>query len=138
MSELKTIKFMSFAKLAAAASILLLVVSIGSLATRGLNLGLDFTGGTSIELEYEEAPSLDAIREQLVAAGYESAIVVAYGSDKDVMVRIQGDAKNLGEDVGKVGDAIDCGTGHSMAGEYVQPLRGVACAMTDNLLTKDA
>lgn len=42
------------------------------------------------------------------------------------------------EYLGKVADAIDFGTKHSIADEYVQPLRGVTCAMTDNLLTKDA
>ncbi|WP_053980319.1 protein translocase subunit SecF [Marinagarivorans algicola] len=102
MSDLKVLNFMRYAKVAAITSIVLLVVSIGSLAVKGLNLGLDFTGGTSIELEYATAPNIEQVRSDLVAAGYPSAVVVAYGADTDIMVRIQGDAANLAEDVSQV------------------------------------
>lgn len=102
MSDLKIVKFMGYARVAAITSAVLLLVSIGSLFINGLNLGLDFTGGTSIELEYKSAPNLEAVRQQLVESGYPGAIVVAYGADTDVMVRIQGDAENLAEEVSSV------------------------------------
>lgn len=57
--EKKPIDFMGFRKIASVVSIALVVVSIALLAVRGLNLGLDFTGGTSVELEYQQAPALD-------------------------------------------------------------------------------
>jgi len=55
---------------------------------RGLNLGMDFTGGTSVELEYAEAPSLDGIRNTLTEAGYEQFAVQNFGADTTVLIRM--------------------------------------------------
>lgn len=102
MSDVKVISFMRFGKAAAAVSLLAIVVAIGSLFVNGLNFGLDFTGGTSIELEYDQAPDLENVRRQLEQAGYPNAVVVAYGADTDVMVRIQGDAENLAQEISDI------------------------------------
>ncbi|MFT5576608.1 MAG: preprotein translocase subunit SecF, partial [Bermanella sp.] len=64
MSE-KIINFMGARKLAAAFSIVLVLISLGSLAFKGLNFGLDFTGGTLVEVVYEEPQSLDIVRSVL-------------------------------------------------------------------------
>ena len=85
---MKTINFMGQRKLALLFSTLLILVSIGSLATRQLNWGLDFTGGTLVEVHYSESADLDAIRTTLGSEGYAGAIVVSFGSDKDVMIRL--------------------------------------------------
>jgi preprotein translocase subunit SecF len=85
---MKTIKFMSQRRLAATFSILLLLVSIGSLATRQLSWGLDFTGGTLVEVHYSSTADLNAIRDTLQTQGYAGAIVVSFGSDRDVMIRL--------------------------------------------------
>jgi preprotein translocase subunit SecF len=85
---MKTIKFMSQRRLAATFSILLLLVSIGSLATRQLSWGLDFTGGTLVEVHYSSTADLNAIRGTLQTQGYAGAIVVSFGSDRDVMIRL--------------------------------------------------
>ncbi len=85
---MKTIKFMSQRRLAATFSILLLLVSIGSLATRQLSWGLDFTGGTLVEVHYSSTADLNAIRDTLQTQGYAGAIVVCFGSDRDVMIRL--------------------------------------------------
>ena len=85
---MKTINFMGQRKLALLFSMVLIVVSIGSLATRQLNWGLDFTGGTLVEVHYSESANLDAIRTTLGDKGYAGAIVVSFGSDKDVMIRL--------------------------------------------------
>ena len=85
---MKTINFMGQRKLALLFSAVLIVVSIGSLATRQLNWGLDFTGGTLVEVHYSESANLDAIRTTLGDKGYSRAIVVSFGSDKDVMIRL--------------------------------------------------
>jgi len=85
---MKTINFMGQRKLALLFSMVLIVVSIGSLATRQLNWGLDFTGGTLVEVHYSESANLDAIRTTLGNEGYAGAIVVSFGSDKDVMIRL--------------------------------------------------
>ena len=84
------INFMGQRKLALVASILLIAVSIFSFATKGLVLGLDFTGGTQIEVGYQEKANLTDIRTQLVSAGFESPVVVHFGSERDVLIRMQG------------------------------------------------
>lgn len=96
----KIINFMGVRKIAAAFSIAFVVLSIGSLAVKGLNFGLDFTGGTLVEVVYDEAQSLDSVRAALSAAGYEQAIVVNFGADTDVLVRLpQGLSPELGDQI---------------------------------------
>jgi preprotein translocase subunit SecF len=85
---MKTINFMGQRKLAMLFSLTLLLISIGSLATRQLNWGLDFTGGTLVEVHYSETADLNAIRSTLDAEGYSGAIVVSFGTDRDVMIRL--------------------------------------------------
>jgi len=75
-------------------SLVLTVLSLISLGTKGLKFGLDFTGGTSLELRYAEAPDLKVVRETLVAAGYPSAVVVNFGGPTDILVRVQSSAAN--------------------------------------------
>ncbi|GGW86669.1 protein translocase subunit SecF [Alteromonas halophila] len=69
-------------------STLLILGSIVSLATNSLNWGLDFTGGTLIEVGYEEAADLEQIRDQLTAADFDDAIVQNFGTSQDVLIRI--------------------------------------------------
>lgn len=86
--EKKPIDFMGVRKIASVVSIALVIVAVALLATRGLNLGLDFTGGTSVELEYQQAPALDDVRETLEDAGYDQFVVQNFGSDTSVLVRM--------------------------------------------------
>ncbi len=85
---MKTIKFMSHRKLAMSISGLLLVLSVYSLATQQLNWGLDFTGGTLVEVHYSDSADLSGIRSTLDTSGYAGAVVVSFGSDRDVMIRL--------------------------------------------------
>lgn len=85
---MKTINFMGQRWVATAFSAILLLVSIGSLATRGLNWGLDFTGGTLVEVHYSDTAPLSEIRSNLASGGYDGAIVVSFGSDRDVLIRL--------------------------------------------------
>ncbi len=87
-SAMKTINFMGQAKLAVSISGLLILVSIGSLATRQLNWGLDFTGGTLVEVHYSTTVDLKDIRNTLETKGFAGAIVAGYGSDQDVLIRL--------------------------------------------------
>ncbi|WP_078085301.1 protein translocase subunit SecF [Microbulbifer mangrovi] len=80
--------FMRWRKLAAAISLLLVVASIVALATNGLKLGLDFTGGTQIEVGYENAPKIEDVRNQLTDAGFEGAAVVRFGSDSELLIKL--------------------------------------------------
>ncbi len=96
----RVINFMGVRKLAAALSIGLVLLSIGSLAIRGLNFGLDFTGGTLVEVVYEQAEPLTNVRGALSEAGYSDAVVVNFGADTDVLVRLpQGMSPDLGEQI---------------------------------------
>ncbi|POP53162.1 protein translocase subunit SecF [Zhongshania marina] len=98
--NVKMINFMGGRRIAMFISIAMMVASVAVLAVKGLNFGLDFTGGTLIEVIYEESVPLEQVREELSAAGYESAIVVNFGSDTDVLVRMpQGMSPTLGEEV---------------------------------------
>lgn len=69
-------------------SISLLIISIASFIINGLNLGLDFTGGTLIEVEYKTAPVLQDVREQLVTSGYQNVVVQNFGAATSVLVRL--------------------------------------------------
>lgn len=100
MSDVKMINFMGKRKIAAAFSILLLLGSIASLAINGLQFGLDFTGGTQIEVGYEQPADLNVIRQQLTQAGFDNPVVVHFGAETDVLVKMQ-----LGFEPG-LGDAI--------------------------------
>ena len=100
MSEQKIINFMGQRKIAALFSLLLIIGSIASLATRGLNFGLDFTGGTLVEVSYSQAEPLSNVRNTLEAAGYRNAVVVHFGAETDVLVRLsQGLSSTLGNEV---------------------------------------
>ncbi len=85
---MNTINFMGQRKLAMVFSLVLLAIAIGSLATKQLNWGLDFTGGTLVEVHYSETADLNAIRGTLDKEGYSGAIVVSFGTDKDVLIRL--------------------------------------------------
>lgn len=82
------IDFMAQRKWAAVLSIALFLISIGALIIHGLNWGLDFTGGTQIQLSYPSAVNLDQIHDNLEKAGFPDAIVVSYGTSKDVLVTL--------------------------------------------------
>lgn len=82
------IKFMGKRKLAMIFSIAMLVISLTSIATRGLTLGVDFTGGFLIEVGYDNNVSIEPVRDALSSNGFEDAQVQHFGTAKDVLVRI--------------------------------------------------
>lgn len=88
ISKETRINFMSKRRLAAAFSIILVIVSLSSLFLQGLNFGIDFTGGTMIELGYQEEADLNKLRQDLTESGYEDATVQNFGSIHDVLIRL--------------------------------------------------
>ena len=82
------INFMRFRKIAITISLILFVGSIGSIFTKGLSLGLDFSGGTLVEIQYEDSVDLQEIRGVLSENGYEDFQVVNFGSSLDVLIKI--------------------------------------------------
>lgn len=85
---MKQLDFMGKRKIAMAFSLLLVLASIGSMIYKGMSLGLDFTGGTLIEVSYQQAAELKPIRKLLENAGYEDSIVQHFGEASDVLVRL--------------------------------------------------
>jgi preprotein translocase subunit SecF len=82
------IDFMGQRFYAAIFSVALCICSIAALFYNGLTLGLDFTGGTQIEMSYDHPANINDIREQLAKAGFGEAVVQSYGTAKDVLIRI--------------------------------------------------
>lgn len=92
--------FMALRKLMAGLSVALVLVSIISLIVNSLQFGLDFTGGSLVEVEYSQEQPLDVIRQTLVMSGYDSAVVQTFGSPTDIMVRLaETHTATLGDDV---------------------------------------
>ena len=90
MSEQRIYNFMEHRRLAAIGSLILLVVAIGSLTTKGLVLGLDFTGGTQIEVAYPQAVELNKVRSSLELDGFKNPVVVHFGTESEILIRLQG------------------------------------------------
>ena len=106
MAKAYNFDFMSYRKQAAIVSILLLIVSAASIVLRSLEWGLDFTGGTLVEVTYEEAAFPEQIRAELDQAGYSGHVVQYFGSDRDILVRMP-PQKNLSDkDNARLGDGL--------------------------------
>ncbi|HET8730710.1 MAG TPA: protein translocase subunit SecF [Moraxellaceae bacterium] len=88
MAEQRIIRFMKYRKIIAAVSLLIVLAGIVSLVTRGLNLGQDFTGGTSAEVTYAKGVDQEAVRTALEQAGFRDPVVQHLGLITDVMVRM--------------------------------------------------
>jgi preprotein translocase subunit SecF len=98
----ETIAFMSLKKPAAILSVFLILGSLTSLAINQLNWGLDFTGGTQIEVGYEKTANLTEIRKQLETSDFKDAVVQNFGSSQDVLIRL---ASREGVKPSELGDA---------------------------------
>ena len=94
-------QFMKYRKIAAIASIALFTISVLSLSFRGLSLGLDFSGGTLVEVAYETPVELESIRNTLIANGYEDSQVVNFGTNLDVLIKVadQNGNSSIGENI---------------------------------------
>lgn len=88
------IDFIGLRKIAVIFSILLIVAGVYSLATKGLNYGIDFSGGTKVELIFEQDIAIQDLRDELVKGGYDDAVVQSFGSNKDILIRIPLSEKN--------------------------------------------
>jgi preprotein translocase subunit SecF len=84
----KDIPFMSYGRYTTSISLLTFILAIFFLATRGLNFGVDFTGGTVIEMHYAQPADLNKVREQLGSMGLKDAQVQNFGTSKDVLIQV--------------------------------------------------
>ena len=94
------IDFLAWRKIALIFSSLFLVVSIASLFLKELNYGLDFTGGTLVELSYPEAANISEIRATLIQGSFEGAQVANFGSSKEILIKLPGTVSDsLGSEI---------------------------------------
>ena len=94
-------QFMKYRKYAGMASLIIFLASVLSLSFRGLSLGLDFSGGTLVEITYENPVNLESIRDTLVANGFEDSQVVNFGTNLDVLIKVadQNGNSSIGDSV---------------------------------------
>ena len=118
----KTVNFLSVRRITTTLSIVLIIFSLVSIISKGLNPGIDFTGGFQVEVSYEQSPEIESIRNNLSAAGFNDAIVQNSGSATDIMIRI---APREGLDSRTVGKLIidnlnqSSNSAQLMSSEYV-------------------
>ena len=105
MKELN-IDFMSYRKIAAALSIAFVLASLVSLGVKQLNWGLDFTGGSLVEVVYDQTVQPDLIRVQLEESGYTGHVVQYFGSDRDILIRVPPQENLTDKENARLGDKI--------------------------------
>lgn len=115
-------------KLAMVLSMVMVIIALASLGTRGLNFGIDFTGGTLVELAYQSPVELSQVREVLGKGGFDDAVVQHFGTPKDILVRIgirEGVSQNeIGGKVLKILQAASSEPVERRRNEYVGPQVG--------------
>jgi len=99
------IDFLGKRKIALGLSALLIIISLIALipGIRGLNFGIDFTGGTLVEVKFKQAPSISDVRASIKPAGYEQAIIQEFGSPEEIIIRVQ---NKDSEDSSSISNAI--------------------------------
>ncbi len=109
----RTIDFMGYRRQAILFSALILLIAIGSLALRGLNFGIDFTGGTLIEVGYTQEADLPQIRSVLEENGFVNATVQLFGTDRDVLIQLPVDEES---DSAELSDRAYAALNHAAGG----------------------
>ena len=124
------IDFLRWRQVAMIWSVTVLVIALGSLLIRGMSLGLDFTGGTVIEVQYPQPVEIPKVRETLAKAGFGDAQTQHFGTSRDVLIRIpprdeQRNAAALSNEVLHALQAAEGGAGATLArAEFVGPQVG--------------
>lgn len=129
------IDFMAQRKGAALISTILFLLSILSLAIYGLNWGLDFTGGTQVQLTFPQTANLNQIRENLQHVGFNDAQVISYGTSKDVLVTLVPKKTNT-EDAGK--DNLVAQVQQALPDAKIQQVEFIGPQVGQELATKGA
>ncbi len=100
------INFMRLRWISLSIAALFMFVSIGTIALKGFNFALDFTGGTVTELKFDKVADVDVVRQRLSAAGFEGAQVQRFGSSKDILIRLQTKEGTVGKAVAQTAEDV--------------------------------
>ena len=122
--------FMSKRRIALGLSLVLLSVSIGSFFVQGMNLGLDFTGGSLVEIGFESEIETELVRDHLVDAGFENGTVQYFGSNKDLLIRVP---PTIGQEGAKLSDQIYSSISERFPGASLRQASFVGPAVGDEL-----
>ena len=120
----KVINFMKWKYPATWISILFLFIAITSITIKGINFGLDFTGGLLIEARYDRPADIDNIRDELGKLGFNDAIVQEFGAIEDVLIRISSGDTSVGTRVAEYLESVHEGTIEIKRIEFVGPQVG--------------
>ncbi len=122
--------FMSKRRIALGLSLGLLSVSIGSLFVQGMNLGLDFTGGSLVEIGFESEIETELVRDHLVDAGFENGTVQYFGSNRDLLIRVP---PTIGQEGSQLSDQIYSSISERFPGASLRQASFVGPAVGDEL-----
>ncbi len=122
--------FMSKRRIALGLSLVLLSVSIGSFFVQGMNLGLDFTGGSLVEIGFESEIETELVRDHLVDAGFENGTVQYFGSNKDLLIRVP---PTIGQEGAQLSDQIYSSISERFPGASLRQASFVGPAVGDEL-----
>ncbi len=114
------IDFIGKRKIALTISALMILVSLGMLAVKGLNFGIDFTGGTLVEVKFDKAPSIADVRSSISPKGYGNAIIQEFGSPEEILIRVQ---NREGEKSSTISTAILDGLSEKFTADAVEMRR---------------
>ena len=122
--------FMSKRRIALGLSLALLSVSIGSFFVQGMNLGLDFTGGSLVEIGFESEIETELVRDHLVDAGFENGTVQYFGSNRDLLIRVP---PTIGQEGAQLSDQIYSSISERFPGASLRQASFVGPAVGDEL-----
>lgn len=95
----RVLNYMKWRNVATILSVILVVLSLISLGVKGLNWGLDFTGGTLVELKFDQPVNIEKVRDDLAVIGHKDAVVQQVGSSQDLQIRVHGSDVKSGQQV---------------------------------------
>jgi preprotein translocase subunit SecF len=114
------IDFIGKSKIAMIISAVMIAISIGALLVNGLNFGIDFTGGTLVEVKFDKAPTIAKVRSAISPKGYGNAMIQEFGTPQEILIRIQNkDAENSSA----ISTAILDGLGDSFGADAIEMRR---------------
>ena len=127
--------FLGKRKIAAIVSIAAVILSLAMLLTRGLNLGIDFSGGTLVEVSYKDSAEIEQVRQALGDADFEDVIVQYFGTANDLLIRLPASEKKAAQLSTEVLDALRAPFNEKITSETVTQGNEQQCVSTDNTIT---
>ena len=114
------IDFIGKRKIALMISALMILISLGALAVKGLNFGIDFTGGTLVEVKFDKAPTIADVRSSISPKGYGNAVIQEFGSPEEILIRVQ---NKDGEESSTISTAILDGLSEKFTADAIEMRR---------------